>query len=114
MFFDNYVHICEHFGKAPTMVLRNIGISASAYQNWKAGGNPTNSTKRKLADYFGITIAELVSGEIKKPVTDDDELNEYLDQLRNRSEMRMLFKLAKGATKEEVEQAVKIIEALRK
>lgn len=43
----------------------------------------------------------------------DDELMEYLDELKNRTEMRMLFKLAKGATKEDVERAVKIIEALK-
>jgi hypothetical protein len=39
---------------------------------------------------------------------------ELLTELRDRPEMRMLFKLAKGATREDVEQAVKIIEALRK
>ena len=40
--------------------------------------------------------------------------NEYLEELKNRPEMRMLFSLAKGATKEDIEQAVKIIEALKK
>lgn len=46
--------------------------------------------------------------------TDSDaELSEYLEELKNRSEMRMLFSLAKGATKEDVEKAVKIIEALQ-
>ena len=49
-----------------------------------------------------------------KLVTDDDELNSYLEALRTRPEMRMLFKLSKGATKEDVENAVKIIEALQK
>ena len=52
----------------------------------------------------GNSLEELIMGEV----------NEYLDQLRNRSEMRMLFSVTKGATKEEIEQAVKIIEALRK
>ena len=42
----------------------------------------------------------------------DSELQEYLEELKNRPEMRMLFSLAKGATKEDVEKAVKIIEAL--
>ena len=42
------------------------------------------------------------------------EVIDLLTELRERSEMRMLFKLAKGATREDVEQAVKIIEALRK
>lgn len=43
----------------------------------------------------------------------DYELQEYLEELKNRPEMRMLFSLAKGATKDDVEKAVKIIEALR-
>ena len=48
------------------------------------------------------------------PVEEDEELNEYLEMLKTRKECRMLFQLAKNATKEDVEQAVKIIEALRK
>ena len=39
---------------------------------------------------------------------------EYLEELKNRSELRMLFSLTKGATKEDVEKAVRIIEALKK
>lgn len=42
-----------------------------------------------------------------------DELTEYLESLRTRPEMRMLFSVAEGATKEDVEQAVAIIEAIR-
>lgn len=83
MFFDNFMHICEHFGEAPTMVLRKIGVSASAYQNWKAGGTPSNSTKKKLADHFGITIDELMSGQIKKPATKSDELTELKKEASN-------------------------------
>jgi len=37
-----------------------------------------------------------------------------LETLRTREDMRMLFKLSKEATPEDVRQAVKIIEALRK
>ena len=47
-------------------------------------------------------------------MTDDIELQEYLEELKNRSELRMLFSLTKGATKEDVEKAVRIIEALKK
>ena len=57
--------------------------------------------------------------DIKEPlfipvVNHDSELNAYLEELRTRPEMRMLFSVAKGATKEDVEKAVAIIEALRK
>lgn len=80
MFFDNYVRICEHFGEAQTMVLREIGVSASAYQNWKAGGNPSNATKKKLAQHFGITIDELMTGQIKNPAAESgNEVDNQLD-----------------------------------
>jgi hypothetical protein len=43
----------------------------------------------------------------------EKELFEYLDELRNRPGGKMLFRLVKEATKEDVERAVKIIEALK-
>lgn len=43
----------------------------------------------------------------------DEELREVLEEMKNRPDMRMLFRLAKGAKAEDVRQAVKIIEALR-
>lgn len=44
----------------------------------------------------------------------DDGLNDYLEMLRSRPECRMLFSVAKDATRDDVEKAVAIIEALRK
>lgn len=45
--------------------------------------------------------------------TDDDDLVDLLEDLRSRDDMRMLFRLAKGASPEDVRRAVSIIEALR-
>lgn len=67
-----------------------------------------------LAKALNTTPAVLMGWEENSDLSVEDvELNDYLEELKNRSEMRMLFKLAKGATKEEVEKAVKIIEALK-
>lgn len=111
---------------------------------------PTDATAQKIAGYFGVTVDDLMNGDIlwltakdnkltnalelmantaasnavdrtfstgqkEKPlVNDDEELTEYLEMLRTRPECRMFFSLAKGATKEDVEKAVAIVEALRK
>lgn len=93
-----------------------IGCSQSSPANWLKGTVPDVEKLQKIADYFGVTTDYLLTGEEKeKPlVSGDEELTEYLEMLKNRPECRMLFKLSKGATKEDVEQAVKIIEALRK
>ena len=49
----------------------------------------------------------------KAPAGDtDEELNEYLEFLRTDPNYRMMFSLMKGATKEDVEKAVKVIKSL--
>lgn len=88
-------------GKAKTTI--------SMYENGKR--EPDLVTLEEIADFFNVDLNTLLDS--KSSIELNDELQEYLEELKNRSEMRMLFKLAKGATKEEVEKAVKIIEALK-
>ena len=73
-------------------------------------------TAQKIADYFGVSADYLLGKEEKeKPlINGDEELTEYVEMLKNRPECRMLFQLSRNATKEDVEAAVRIIEALRK
>ena len=52
--------------------------------------------------------------EAEDLVNGDPDLTEYLEELRTRDEMRMLFSITKGATKEDVMRTVAIIEALRR
>lgn len=63
MFYDNYIKVCQNHGVSPTRVLKDLGISKSSYAHWKKGGEPLNETMKKIADYFGITVTELLSGE---------------------------------------------------
>ena len=117
---------------------KKLNIPYTTYVNYEKGTREPNSEMLiLLAKFFGVTVDYLIGNvnepyfyldnkriideinsldgyeEKEKPATDpDDELNEYLEELKNRDEMKMLFSLAKGATKEDVEKAVKIIEAL--
>ena len=94
----------------------DIGISKSMLSDLKMGRKKTLSaeTLAKIADYFDVSVEYLMGKEQKeKPlVNDDEELTEYLEQLRTRPELKMMFQLTKDATKEDVEKAVKVIEAM--
>ena len=121
VFYDNFVNLCNKINKAPSAVAVEMGFQKSVVTRWKKNNStPTDANLARIVDYFnaqGCNISvEFLIGQDKKdkPVTDDDELNAYLEELRTRPEMQMLFKLSKGATKEDVEQAVRIIEALQK
>ena len=66
----------------------------------------------KLAKILEVTPAYLMGAAEEKDSS--QEVEEYLDELKNRSEMRMLFSVSRDASKEDIMRAVAIIEALKK
>jgi len=92
------------------------GIPKSAIQRYATGETEKIPLDRLelLAQALGISSAYLMGWEEMMDDAPDQELNNMLEDLRSREDMRMLFKLAHGASPEDVRQAVKIIEALRK
>ena len=113
-FFERYAELCKSNGETPNSVAKLIGASSGSVTAWKNGTEPRYSTVVKIADHFCVSTDYLLGKEEKPLVNNDEELTEYLEELKNRDEMRMLFSVTKNCTKEEVEQAVRIIEALRK
>ena len=116
--YDNIRLLCDGRNIKPGKVCNDLGLSRGLMTDLKMGRKKGVSaeTANRIANYFGVSVDYLLTGEEKeKPlVNGDEELTEYLEMLKNRPECRMLFKVSKDATKEDVEQAVKIIEALRK
>lgn len=118
MFYDRLKSLCDERGIAISKVVYQLGFSSGNLARWKSGIVPRSDTLKKIADYFGVTTDYLLGNE-KTPTTDesderDKELMEYLDYLRSRPECRALMRTVRGATKEEVERNVAVLEALRK
>ncbi len=115
IFAYNLYYYMTTKNKTQNDIVRDLGITSSTVSDWVLGKKyPRIDKMQMLADYFGILKSDLTEERAEAQLTDDVELQEYLEHLKNRSEMRMLFSVAKGATKEDVMQAVKIIEALKK
>lgn len=114
MFWERYVELCNRKGMPPNAVAAECGFTSGSVTGWSRNAVPRRSNLKKLADYFGVSVAYLLGEEDKAPLVNGDaELTDYLEELRTRPEMRMLFSAAQGATKEDIERAVKIIAALR-
>ena len=115
-FYSNYVALCAKEKKSLSAVAESIGLSRTAPNGWKKGKQPSEVTLEKLSQYFGVPVSEL-TGEDKKEKAAidvvDDDLKEYLDKLRTRPEMRMLFSTTKTATKAQIEAIVKFIEGMQ-
>ena len=107
--YSNVLEICKKQGLTITELCKRSGVSRATLSELKMGRSKSLSTETlsKLAATLTVSTDFLLGN------TESSEVTEYIEELATREEMRMLFKLAKGASKEDIEQAVKIIEAIR-
>lgn len=108
-FSDTLIYLRKKAGLSQLALAEATGLSRSAIGMYETGKRePDIDTLRLLSEFFKVDMNTLTSPETAQSA----ELAELLEALRNRDEMRMLFKLAKDAMPEDVRKAVKIIEAL--
>lgn len=115
-FSQRLSNLMDARGISAYRIYKDLKIPDSLIGYWKKGlRNPSSEQLLKLSEYFHVTVDYLLGNEQKEsPAVYDDEAKEYLDELRKRPEMKMLFKASKNATKEEIEQVVKMIETFKR
>lgn len=78
-FWDNFEALCIKKGVAPNAAAKAVGVKSSGtVTGWKNGAAPRSTVLRKMADYFGVDVAELTGEEQKeKPsAPEGDELSD--------------------------------------
>ena len=113
--YERFEKLRASKGITKKFIAQALGRSATICQDWKQRkSQPSEEQLKVVAEILGTSVAYLTGGDVEAETAPDDELMELLSSLREREDMRMLFKLARDASPEDVRQAVKIIEALRK
>lgn len=74
-FYSNFLKLCSAKDVKPSRAAAAIGLSNAAATGWKNGKLPQDTTLQKLADYFGVTVNELMSENENKPAPKGNELN---------------------------------------
>lgn len=88
MFFDNFLALCELKKVAPTKAVIDAGLPKSSWSYWKKkyeqgeDPKPSSDNTSKLANYFGVTVDYLLTGEEpeqkEKPTpSEESELNAH-------------------------------------
>ena len=129
--YDRIDKLCKDNGTNITQMCKAAGVQRSALSDYKSGKNKTISfaNLQKIADYFTMTVDELVNGpsqsldsrilEAEKQKAsaqldaEEEELNEYLNALKNNPGMRVLFSKTKNAKKEDIEKVIKMLDIMR-
>lgn len=79
-FYTIYLNLCAKADISPTKAATDMKISTPAVTKWKNGSMPNDVTLMKIANYFGVSMEYLKTGdqaETKKdqPVENDRSVN---------------------------------------
>lgn len=106
MFWENFLVECAKKQKTPAGVVEELGISNSMPTSWKKGAIPRTKTQKLIADYFGISVEELM-GTKKEPAGQgelDDDMKEFIElaQMMTPEERSAIMTLMKSKEKNSV------------
>ena len=111
MFYDNFVALCASVNKTPAYVGRELGIDKSTISCWKARKTkPSDVNAQKIADYFGVTVEELMGeskgeGIKKDPIPKDGAVSPAKQKLLDSVD---------GMSDEQLEKLLGLIEEAKK
>ena len=75
-FYNNFTALCRGLGVSASAAAVNMGFTKSAVTRWKAGSIPSNESLITIANYFGVTVSDLLS---EKPASlSESELDALL------------------------------------
>ena len=97
----------------------DLGVTQPTISDWESGRKiPSAKNTAKLADYFGVSVDYLLGREeTPAPETqdgsEDREIREYLQMIKDDPKYRIMFDLAKDASLEEIKATAAFLRALR-
>lgn len=120
MFWNNFVELCNANGKSPNGVCSELGFSANTATKWKQGSVPRDTTLRKIADYFGVSVSYLIGAvddpnpmALVDPSKKDPPLLPLVEELGQQLEaLAALGGLVDQLTEEQVEELRRYAEYL--
>lgn len=115
MSYDIFKKLCDSKGVKPADVTRATGIKSATFSSWKNGDyEPKNDKLQLIADYFGVPLEYLTTGEIREGYYLNPETAEVAQEIFENKELRLLFDAAKDASPEDLQTVHQMLLALKR
>ena len=116
--YEIFEKLCAENGVTPYRVCKETGITTASISNWKAGRyTPKQDKLQKIADFFGVSIEYLMTGEEKEGGERyylNEETAEMAQTLFGNRNLRVLFDAAKDASPEDLKTTYDMLMALKR
>lgn len=131
--YSDFERLLSDKGMKVADVVKATGVSYSAFSDWKSGrSTPKYERMKKVADFLGVSVSFLLrtsedseeGQSVFEQITTlrqtldtyygSPEVIEVAQQMKDNSELRMLFDAAKDATPEDLMAARQILLLLKR
>lgn len=102
-------------------IAEKLKITTSAYGFYEQGKRtPDADTLNKIAELYNVSIDYLLgrtnirdsADKITKSLNDDPELSEFWNALKDRDDLKLLFKQTKEMSPNDIKKIIRIIKAI--
>lgn len=112
--WEVFERLCREKGVTPYRVGEETGIKGSTFYGWKTGKyTPKQDKLQKIADYFGVTLEYLMTGEESDGYYLDPETARRAQKLFENKDLRLLFDAAEDAAPEDIQLVYQTLLALK-
>lgn len=111
---ERIVDLCERKGISQSKLEKDLCIAKGSVTKWKTQ-EPRHSTIEKVADYFGVSVEYIMTGEDSNPDIPyylNDDAREMAQFMFENPEYKVLFDASRKVKKEDIEFVKEMIDRM--
>ena len=116
--YSVFAELLAKFGVKASDVSKATGINQTVFSEWKKGKSTPKADKRqKIANYFGVSLEYLDTGEEKEGGETyylNEETSKMAQSIFENKELRLLFDAAQDAQPEDLQTVHQMLLALKR
>lgn len=116
--YENYCKLRDAKGLKDADVAKGTGITKSTFSDWKNGRSaPKNEKMIKIANFLGVSVEYLTTGEQKEGDPKyylDEEAADIAQEIYENKDLRLLFDASRNAKPEDLKLAHDMLLALKR
>ncbi len=110
---ERIVNLCEKKGISQSKLEKDLGIAKGSVTKWKTQ-EPRHSTIEKVADYFGVSVEYIMTGEESSGYYLNEETAKMAQEMFEDPDMRSLFDMKRNMPPERFKAHMEFMKNLYK
>ena len=112
MFYSNLCTLCVSKNISVAKVMHDLGFSSGTATRWKQGtAQPSYKTLQKIADYFGVSVDELLSDNAAGIKKETAEIIDSPEEAERRQLLRQAMEMASTLSDDKLRRLIEILKA---